>query len=828
MEGSISGDSKDFSAGSSFSGDALFDASQYSFFGQNVTNDVELGGLEDEEDGITLDELDGDEYHLFDKDENVVLGSLSDIDDLATTFSKLNRVVAGPRNPGIIGDRGSGSFSRESSSTAEWTDAEFSNWLDQCVGDAESALEGKRWSSQPHPSSSHLGECRHLYRASSYPDQQLQQQQMHHQYLSGEPSLVPNSAFTSFPPPGGRVQQPLSHRHSLPPTIPSLTMGSELSFSAANNSPIYNSSLLLAGLPHAHAHAHGHSHSLQYGGSLPLHLSSGLPIHNQPPKQWISRAGLLHGDQASLLSNILQQHLSHQSSLIPSPLMSPRQQLQQQWQQHQLPSMARFPGSQSHIFNATHQSPLPYAMTKYEAMLGMSDMRDHRPKSSSSSRGKQNNRFSQHGSDTASQKSDGINFRSKYMSSEEIESILKMQHTSHSNDPYIDDYYHQACLAKRNSGSRFKNRFCPMHLRDPGSRSRSNTDPHGHQPLDSLARLAVSSIRKPSPLLDMEDPPSSGSTDGNPPERKPLEQEPFFAARITIEDALSLLLDAEDIDRVLQFNPPPDGGTQLRRRRQILLEALATSLQLVDPLGNTGRAAGLAPADDIAFLRIVSVPKGRKLVTRYLQLLFPGGELARIVCMAIFRHLRYLFGGLSADPEDAETAINLAKAVSACVGGMDLNALSACLAAVVCSSEQPPLRPLGSPAGDGASIILKSVLERANNLLKNPHSAGHCSLPNRTLWKASFDAFYTLLTKYCLSKYDTIVQSMVTTSEPARAAAISREMPVEVLRASLPHTDEQQKKILVDFAHRPCPPPGFNINNHGENSGCVTSESVRG
>lgn len=31
-------------------GDALFDASQYAFFGNDVVEEVELGGLEDEED----------------------------------------------------------------------------------------------------------------------------------------------------------------------------------------------------------------------------------------------------------------------------------------------------------------------------------------------------------------------------------------------------------------------------------------------------------------------------------------------------------------------------------------------------------------------------------------------------------------------------------------------------------------------------------------------------------------------------------------------------------------------------------------------------------
>ncbi|KAL0298066.1 UNVERIFIED_CONTAM: protein PAT11, partial [Sesamum angustifolium] len=104
---------------SSVSDSGLFDASQYAFFGKGVVDEVELGGLEDEDEDVPViggkfggeDEL--NEYHLFDKDEGSGLGSLSDMDDLATTFAKLNRVVSGPRHPGVIGDRGSGSFSRE-------------------------------------------------------------------------------------------------------------------------------------------------------------------------------------------------------------------------------------------------------------------------------------------------------------------------------------------------------------------------------------------------------------------------------------------------------------------------------------------------------------------------------------------------------------------------------------------------------------------------------------------------------------------------------------------------------------------------------------------
>ncbi|KAL3624992.1 hypothetical protein CASFOL_031660 [Castilleja foliolosa] len=90
---------------SSVSDSVLFDASQYTFFGKGTVDDVELGGLEDGNNVPVIggrfngeDEL-NNEYHLFDKDEGSGLGSLSDIDDLATTFAKINKVV---KDQGIL------------------------------------------------------------------------------------------------------------------------------------------------------------------------------------------------------------------------------------------------------------------------------------------------------------------------------------------------------------------------------------------------------------------------------------------------------------------------------------------------------------------------------------------------------------------------------------------------------------------------------------------------------------------------------------------------------------------------------------------------------
>ncbi|XP_057948761.1 protein PAT1 homolog isoform X2 [Malania oleifera] len=782
----------------------VFDASQYAFFGKDVVEEVELGGLEEEEDNFPAVEFDDGDFML-DREEGEVLDTFSDIDDLANTFIKLNKVVNEPRSAGVIRDWGS----RESSSAAEWAqEADFPNWFDQHICDNEGIQDGKRWSSQPHSSSACLSDSKPLHRTSSYPEQQPQP------HFSSEPILVPKSSFTSYPPPGGRSQQASPNHHSQNMNVPYLPGGPQIALPSPNPSPFSNSQLQLPGLPHG-------SH---FGANMPP-FTPAISVNNRPPNHWHNQTGLFPGDHPSLLNNLLQQQSPHQNGLMPPQLM-PQQQLRQHRVHHQVQtSFGHLSGMQSHLFNP-HISPAPPIMSKYDSMLDLAHLRDQRPKLSQKNR--QYLRFSPQGSDTSSQKSDGgwPQFRSKYMTADEIENILRMQlAATHSNDPYIDDYYHQGCLAKKSADARLRHHFCPTHLRDLPPRARANAEPHAFLQVDALGRVPFSSIRRPRPLLEV-DPPNSSVASCTEPKvsEKPLEQEPLLAARVTIEDGLCLLLDVDDIDRFLQFNQLQDGGAQLRGRRQVLLEGLAASLQLVDPLSKNTHTVGLVPKDDIVFLRLVSLPKGRKLLSRYLQLIFQGSELIRIVCMAIFRHLRFLFGGLPSDPGAAETTSSLAKVVSECVSDMDLGALSACLAAVVCSSEQPPLRPLGSSAGDGASVILKSVLERATKLLTSPRSVSSCNVPNRSLWEASFDEFFGLLTKYCFNKYDSIMQSllaqapqnMAVGSDAARA--ISREMPVELLRASLPHTNEHQRKLLLDFAHRSMPVGGFN-GQGGENGG---------
>ena len=850
---------------------ALFDASQYAFFGKDVAEEVELGGLDDENDYIPSVEFNEEEF-FHNAEEAGDVRSLSDIDDLTTTFWKLNKIVSGPKSAGVIGDR----LSRENSSASEWSQRdEVPYRVDYHTYDSEGSQDNKRWSSHPHSSVTHLQKSNPLYRTSSYPEQQLKLQ--HHlqhclsepvpnwldQFydseiaddekrwlsshphssishieepkplyrtssypdnrqelprFSSEPILAPKSSFTSFPPPGGRFQQSSSNNSTGQLNIP-YAGGAHMTLSSQTRSLLLNSAL----------HLGGSNFEPHFSGNL-AQFNTGSPINNQIQNQWVNQTGLYPGNNSNILNNMLQQQLYHHNGSVSPHLLTQLQQQQQRSHHSVQQSAGLMSGLHPHLFNH-HLSSGPSIGRKYENVLGLGAVREHKNKST------RRHRISQQSSNASSQKNDcgSLQFRSKYMTSDEIESILKMQvAVTHSNDdPYIDDYYHQACLAKQPTGAKFKLSFCPTQIKDLSSRSRANTERRGFLQGDALGRVSYLPIRQPHPLFEV-DPPSSSASGASEQiiSDKSLEEEPLFAARVTIEDGFCLLLDVDDIDRFLKCNLLLDGGTQFLRRRNVLLEGLATSLHLVDPLGKNGHKAGLSAKDDLVFLRLASLSKGRKLLSKYLRLIVPGSELMRIVCMAIFRHLRFLFGSSSSNSAAAETTSDLTMVVCQCVQGMDLGALGACLAAVVCSSEQPPLRPLGSSAGDGASLVLVSVLEAATELLTDPQAASNKKLGNRSFWQASFDEFFGLLSKYCMNKYQSIMQSLLIQGSQNVAAigsdaakAVSKEMPVELLRASIPHTNDHQRKLLLDFSQRSVPVVAFN-SHVGSSSSHVNPETV--
>lgn len=656
------------------------------------------------------------------------------------------------------------------------------NWNGRQILDSDAIKDDKAWSAQPF-SSLDFVEQRKPNRATLFPEPQRQlHQENSQQQFSSEPILVPKPSFVSYPPPGSiSPDQHFGYANiSYPSGGPQ--MGSP------NFSPFPSLQ------PQPTAMHHG---SPQHTGNMPQ-FRPALLLNNRAPAQWMNRQNMHPGDSSGIMNNGMLQQPPHQNGLMPPQMQGSQNRLP-----HPMQPLGHMQGMQPQLFNS-HLSRSS-SSGNYDGMLGFGDLREARPGSGHGNR--QNMRFHQQGFDAGVQRrySGWPPFRSKYMSADEIENILRMQLVAtHSNDPYVDDYYHQACLAKKSAGAKLKHHFCPNNLRDLHPRARTNNEPHAFLQVEALGRVPFSSIRRPRPLLEM-DPPNSTKS-GNVENRatdKPLDQEPMLAARVYIEDGLCLLLEVDDIDRFLEFNQLQDGGNQLRQRRQALLENLAVSLQLVDPLAKNGHSRS---HDDFLFLRIISLPKGRKLLIRYLQLIFPGSDLMRIVCMAIFRHLRSLFGVISSDPDITKTTDKLAKVVNLCIHNMELGPVSACLAAVSCSSEQPPLRPLGSAVGDGASTVLKSALDRASELLRsnNFNNAG------MALWRASFNEFFNLLMKYCISKYDSIMQSLNSQLPPhfateisdAAAQAIVREMPIELLRSSFPHIDEQQKRILMEFLKR--------------------------
>jgi DNA topoisomerase 2-associated protein PAT1 len=79
------------------------------------------------------------------------------------------------------------------------------------------------------------------------------------------------------------------------------------------------------------------------------------------------------------------------------------------------------------------------------------------------------------------------------------------------------------------------------------------------------------------------------------------------------------------------------------------------------------------------------------------------------------------------------------------------------------------------------------------------------------LWGTSFDVFFTLLMNYCISKSESVVQQFFEPSATDMAKTIGREMPVELLCAILPHTNESQRMMLFEFVQRYM--PGMSVSS---------------
>jgi DNA topoisomerase 2-associated protein PAT1 len=217
----------------------------------------------------------------------------------------------------------------------------------------------------------------------------------------------------------------------------------------------------------------------------------------------------------------------------------------------------------------------------------------------------------------------------------------------------------------------------------------------------------------------------------------------------------------------------------------------------------------------------------------YLQLITQGSQIALAVCMAVFRHLRFLFNGPQSDVSSTATSAGLANAVALVVMSMDLPSLSACLLTVVSVAEPTPLHPMGSPSGDGATLILRLVLERASTVQKDRGS--FYILQTLNVWQHAFDTFFALLTRYCTNKYESVIHSLmmsypgnIPVINAAADEASKKEIPVELLQVTLRDTSEQQRKLLYDFITKGAGPMSWLSSSASIGSRIGSTTTVQG
>ncbi|GLC41004.1 hypothetical protein PLESTB_000953200 [Pleodorina starrii] len=176
----------------------------------------------------------------------------------------------------------------------------------------------------------------------------------------------------------------------------------------------------------------------------------------------------------------------------------------------------------------------------------------------------------------------------KWMPPEDVEYVVRsMLYTVANGVPYVEDYYYQAFVHTHVSQPSRQQRLpgaCPMaapfvpealRTLSEDQMSMMRLDPSTRakvvEGLQGLGKIVLSNIRTPKVLMDLSDremkagdvgarastagEESAGIGKGSDQGAggrggaRSLEQEPFLAARIMIEDCMNLLLDVDDIDR---------------------------------------------------------------------------------------------------------------------------------------------------------------------------------------------------------------------------------------------------------------------------------------
>lgn len=405
-------------------------------------------------------------------------------------------------------------------------------------------------------------------------------------------------------------------------------------------------------------------------------------------------------------------------------------------------------------------------------------------------------------------------YQSRCMATEEIDQILRIQWAAtHPTDrpAYEHDYYMQAWLAK-NLPTALKEPLRPRALRGLQDADKAGRDAIAFVQLDGLGRVPFSNLKTPKPLLDVSAPtPVAHGDDDEDVPAKPLELEPMLAARQMMEDGLCVLLDIDDVDRLLAASPAKDERKLLIERRNLLVDTFGATLRL----SKTPEMMGGEGATDLVFQRITCLPKGRVLLARFMPVAGQNEALVARMVWAVFRNLRALFTpAADGPPEGCKGAGAIADAtvqavrrlkrpehVCGCLVAVAAGAATAAAASGSTPAEggRPPLANTGQ--AHGAVRVLEAVLVRAQELGlgaapgddgADKGKGAAVSEETGQLWQGAFAAFFMLLNAHL----GAVVAARKTVSGAAVQTLLEQAVPLAILNALMAHATSAQQEQL--------------------------------
>jgi hypothetical protein len=280
-----------------------------------------------------------------------------------------------------------------------------------------------------------------------------------------------------------------------------------------------------------------------------------------------------------------------------------------------------------------------------------------------------------------------------------------------------------------------------------------------------------------------------------------------------------LLADVDDCDRLLVS---AGGGASsgvdpatLMRRKTLLLEGLTATLRLPsgpEPAKSASTDGAGAGSGDAVLRAVGSLPKGRRMLAGLLARLPPGGASAARVAWSLARSLRFVFaaprqpgssgvetlhsGGTAEDYSLTALSDAAANAVNA------FTSLQLCslLAAVLAGGSLPALdasQP-GAAAAEFLAAILRAATAKGLAGPSDESSSSTAAAPEAAVWQATFAPFFAALSARVAAAM-AAAATAAASGDSTLAAVARRDVPVELLRAAVPHASPAQRAHLRRF-----------------------------